>query len=157
MSDPGPYLYESAHKKGSYHVGKQQWLSKPAHLNSLARAFAICSHNIGNQRMLQTKSHISGAIEWLCMSGCVCTLEGNQTAWLQGPFSQETTHISETCHEKTSLFHVPTTDADQPAQTFPFSNSQFLSYVHLCRAFITRLKQAISPYSGIVWVLFYNI
>ena len=42
-------------------------------------------------------------------------------------------------------------------------NSQFLSnlihqtYVHQCRALITRLKQAISPYSGIVWVLFYNI
>ena len=31
------------------------------------------------------------------------------------------------------------------------------TYVHQCLALITRLKHAISPYSGIVWVLFYNI
>ena len=31
------------------------------------------------------------------------------------------------------------------------------TYVHQCRALIIQLKHAISPYSGIVWVLFYNI
>ena len=31
------------------------------------------------------------------------------------------------------------------------------TYVHQCRALMTRLKHTISPYSGIVWVLFYNI
>ena len=30
------------------------------------------------------------------------------------------------------------------------------NYVHLCRALITRLKHAISPYSGNVWVLIAN-
>ena len=31
------------------------------------------------------------------------------------------------------------------------------TYLHQCRGLITWLKHAISPYFGIVWVLFYNI
>ena len=31
------------------------------------------------------------------------------------------------------------------------------TYVHQCRALITQLKHAISPYFSTVWGLFYNI
>ena len=68
-----------------YHIGDQQGSVEPAHARILARAFAVCTHQVWKKTKGLTKHQISSPTVWLCMRVWRMSLRRSKSAiisWL---------------------------------------------------------------------------